>query len=216
MKRRHKFGIWTISDRQKRIIRTKLLDDINTFKFKILKKSDYWQWNTVAMAAKIAQCAIDENGERTDATYLGRYCSAKYLWLASRLKFTNEKAINLLKDFYNFNKKHYTETIDDKETIYETMKRYGICYPEAVFYQFEGTLNSKYNFWFGPFHESQFYLPDKLRYSNLSEDGKTIVYYDPKDEPPQPHELRTEEEKAAIRSGIDKKIKKLKAEHGEL
>jgi hypothetical protein len=178
-----------------RIPQMTILDNIMTLYTKIKGKEDFWLWNRIAMGAKIMNCMAEENGSD------GRSLRLAY-WLGLRLKFTDDKTRNILKDFYFHNIKHYTETIDGENRIYDTMKNFGISYPQAILHQYCEKTNFKQSFFIGRFVPIENSSHD-MWYTNLSEDGKTVIHYDPKDEPPQEHQLWTEEYKAELNRQIE-------------
>lgn len=149
----------------------KILAKLNDEKEKELGTTYLWDWQGVAgyiMANMKREAGKDP-----------RYDMQQAYFVALRLKFADEKTINLMKDAIFNHKKHYTETINGEHTIFETMQRGNLDYFMALCRQYlqteEGEDSKLPSRTKGP--DCRRTLPArKTEFSELSEDGTYIIY----------------------------------------
>lgn len=151
-----------------KICKIKFLEKENK---KIEKKlKNKWLWDEKYLSSRILTYAKVENGDLDDDEYLLH----KFHWLGLRLKFTDDEVRNLVDDFLH-DIRHYDYTICD-ETIFQTMKKYGISYPEAIFEQYLNKTGYADTNRYGDYPYLQNRMQNMLFATKINEDGQ--IEYD--------------------------------------
>lgn len=109
-----------------RIKEMEKLDKKNSF-FAHLKGQRSWKWPCETLFATM--------GVEAKRNGLNPQYSIYLRWLALRLKFCNKEVDKLVTDYLH-GIKNYDYSLDGKLTIFETMKKYGITYCEAIYDQY--------------------------------------------------------------------------------
>lgn len=164
---------------------------------KIEKKlKNKWLWDEKYLSSRILTYAKVENGDLDDDEYL----LYKFHWLGLRLKFTDDEVRNLIDDFL-YDIRHYNYTICG-ETIFQTMKRYGISYPEAVFEQYLNKTGYADVNKYGDYPHLQNRMQNMLFATKVNEDGQIEYDFD------SGNSLNklTKEEKEALDSQLAQKL----------
>ena len=99
-------------------------------------------------------------------------------FIAFRLKFADEKTIFLMQEALINGNKHYTETINGLDTIYETMRLYNCDYYNALFIQYSETQHAKDSKYlcYDPLPTVNINETEYVSHSILSEDGTEIIH----------------------------------------
>lgn len=140
---------------------------------KIEKKlKNKWLWDEKYLSSRILTYAKLENGDLDDDEYL----LYKFHWLGLRLKFTDDEVRGLIDDFLH-DIRHYDYTICG-ETIFQTMKRYGISYPEAIFEQYLNKTGYADANRYGDYPYLQNRMQNMLFATEVNEDGQIKYDFD--------------------------------------
>ena len=152
-----------------RIKEMERLERFETFKARLFGKRSF-KWTREEL---FSMMCVEGERNRINSTYKG------YLyWLALRLKFCNEEVDELVSNYLRC-KLNYDYSITGKETPFETMKRYGATYCEAIYNQYvekTGFRPTKIiGHWIGniPFYDRPFW------HMNLNDTHTDVVLYNP-------------------------------------
>jgi hypothetical protein len=134
-----------------------------------------FQWDTDAAR----HIVVDNMIKEAERDYNWAFIKANFI--VYRLKFADDKTIELMQDAIFNRKKHFTEKIAGKYTIYETMQLYGCDYFEALLDQYQNTEHAKKSKYVSecemPWPKESY----KLKCTELSEDGSHIVFMSKED-----------------------------------
>lgn len=154
---------------------------IKKYNDKIEKKlKDTYLWDAESSSFFILNNMVHEAG-KDDENPQNFY---RALFIAYRLKFADEKTIELMKDSLIFNKKNYCATINSDNTIYETMRFNNCDYFEALLIQYRDTIHcnkSKLPEKYIYHDQKKINDSNKICFSKLSDDNKTIIYMNKED-----------------------------------
>ena len=144
------------------------------------KMKDTYLWDAKSTSFFILNNMAHEAGR--DDNSPGHLCYA--LFMAYRLKFADEKTIELAKNAILYRKKDFTASIDGEHTIFQTMRFHNCDYFEALMWQYRETKHcceSKLPYRISYHNKRQYNDSDKMHFTKLSDDNKLIIYMDKKD-----------------------------------
>ena len=127
-------------------------------------------WDAETVTHIIAQNMVDE------ADYDFEWAKYMAVFIAYRLKFADSKTIMLMQDAIYHHKKHFTDKIAGKYTIYETMQLYCCDYYHALFIQYKESSHAKKSKYATDFHMPPEHNGYKMKCTELSEDGSHIIF----------------------------------------
>ena len=172
-----------------RIKEMEKIDKRNSF-IAHIKGQRSWKWSRDLLFATMVE---DGKRNRLDDSY-----KAYLHWLSLRLKFCNEKIDKLILEFLH-GKHNYDYSINNKETLFETMKKYGITYCEAIYNQYVENVNFKPTKTIGHLIHHK-YCDSPFYHINLNNTHTDIVLYNPHLD----DEVLTEDDEKRIEKAFEK------------